>query len=374
MSGFCGRLKVFTIQENDETVFADLKIKKSKMKNEKRKEKLEGGINMKVRKKTVMRMISASTLMCTTIAMAVFPSYAVDSGNISSRGNIVSEDGEVALYGSDMEILQEELENLYSELPELPDKEPVFSATRKEKVKSSGIIDYAGGTVILDSTDLIYLADEIDELEALYKREILNALNEIHTYYEDYEKIVHEENITAYPALLSLEQLKDGILNSQTVETGTIEDNLSKEKGAWVNGEYIVGNGADNQASYNQGYADGFNKAMEGVTISYVYHEHTGEQSEAGSGCYTGRHNHTGGCPTHEEDMGVCGGDISAPNSNGWYYCNRCSYAGQGSGGNSNHHRYETRYDCGNLPYNTWPVTCGKAEGVTIESATLTFE
>ncbi|MCM1388125.1 MAG: hypothetical protein NC231_12415 [Bacillus sp. (in: Bacteria)] len=327
---------------------------------------------MKIRKNLVMRMISAAKIMSTAITMAVFPSYAVDADNINSRGNIILEDesGEVALYASDIEILQEELDNLYSELPDTV-ADPVYPSIRREKIKSCGIIDYAGGTVVLDSTDLIYLADEIDELEAIYKQEILQALNEINTYYEDYEYIVHEENTTIYPTRLSLEQLTSGILNSQTVETGTIADNLSKEKGAWVNGEYIEGNGADNQTAYNQGYTDGFNKAMDGVDISYVYHEHNGEQSGAGTGCYQGYHVHTNSCPYYEKDEGECGGGFEF--HDGWFYCKRCSYAGAGQHPNSSHHRYSTEYTCGS-PYNAWRIVCGKTPGVSIESATLVFK
>lgn len=332
---------------------------------------------MKIRKDMVMRIVSATTIMCTAISMAVFPSYAVNLDGVSSRGNIVLEDGEVSLYGSDIEFLQDELKNLYSELPESTEVPVYVSSSRRAKIESRGIIDYAGGTVILDSTDLTYLADEIDELEALYKQEILKALNEINTYYEDYENIVHEENTTDIPTLLSLEQLKDGILNSQTVETGTVADNLSKDKGAWVNGEYIEGNGADNQTAYNQGYADGFNKAMDGADISYVYHEHVGEQVDEGTGCYTGYHTHTTSCSYYNETCsGMAVSDLgptALDNNTHVWVCSRGHHYFDGP--SSRECTYiEKKYTCGNMPYNGWNITCGKTPGVSIESATLTFK
>ena len=332
---------------------------------------------MKIRKNMVMRIVSAATIMCIAISMAVFPSYAVNLGGVSSRGNIVLEDGEVSLYASDMEFLQDELKDLYSELPET--EEPAYiSATRKSKIESRGIIDYAGGTVILDSTDLTYLADEIDELEALYKQEILKALNEINTYYEDYENIVHEENTTDIPTLLSLEQLKDGILNSQTVETGTIADNLSIDKGAWVNGEYIEGNGADNQAAYNQGYTDGFNKAMDGADISYVYHEHEGTPYVTG-GCINAWHKHTNECPSHNGS--ICGASVKETGhgyyqtAGGEWVCHFTCSNGHNSmmeHGSPDCPYRETIYDCGNSPMNQWEYVCGKTTS-TIESATIVF-
>lgn len=50
-------------------------------------------------------------------------------------------------------------------------------------------------------------------------------------------------------------------LESQTQATATA-NNLSAGVTSWVNGRLITGNGADNQASYNQGYNDGMQNAV----------------------------------------------------------------------------------------------------------------
>lgn len=326
---------------------------------------------MKIRKKTAT-MTAASAVMCIAVMMAVFPSYAEEADVINSKGSIVLDNGEAALYGSDMDVLQDNLEELYSELSESPDE--LIAGKRREQIKSRGMIDYDGGTVILDSKDLIYLADGMDTLETSYKREILQALNEIDTYYNEYYEIIHEENMTADPVSLTLKQLKDGILNSQTVETGTTFDNLSKGKGAWVNGKYIVGNGNDVNAAYSQGYIDGVNYTVENADITYTYHEHVGEQADAGTGCYTGSHSHTSSCIHNEicsqpivnevthlvEDTGLCYG-----------YCAKGHWTSFSHGGGCSYRT--TSYGCDSLPYNTWSLTCGKTEGVTIESATILF-
>lgn len=56
-------------------------------------------------------------------------------------------------------------------------------------------------------------------------------------------------------------------LESQTQATATA-NNLSTGVTGWVNGRLVTGNGADNQASYNQGYTDGSNNTSAVEIIS----------------------------------------------------------------------------------------------------------
>lgn len=192
---------------------------------------------------------------------------------------------------------------------------------RKDHIKSRGVIDYANGKVLIDSADLTYLANEIDELESSYKTNMASALNEVGTYFRADGSAVHnreEETLPSeYASELSFNSLYEGILRSQSVThlegtqakdadgdllyyasledvenqdltkiTKTANDfpvyirpaeerNLSAGTAAWVNGSLIVGNGADNAAFYAKGYADGVAYMEDNVTIEYTYHQHT---------------------------------------------------------------------------------------------------
>ena len=220
---------------------------------------------MKIRKKIIIRMLSALTVMCTAISMAVFPSYAIDE-DINSKGNIVLEDtsGDVAFYAADAGYLQNELDNLYQELPEISYSQ-YYGTTRKSGLNSKGIIDYANGTVVIDSSDFAYLADEIDSLEAEYKKNTIDALNSMGTFFFEDGSINHEgdESFSEAASELSFEKIYEGIKQSQSVDhlaeqdiAGAIEDNLSKGTAAWVNGELVIGTGADNDAYYQKGIKD----------------------------------------------------------------------------------------------------------------------
>ena len=48
---------------------------------------------------------------------------------------------------------------------------------RKNSIQSKGIINYANGKVIMDSSDLINLADQTDELEISYKKAKDNSVS-----------------------------------------------------------------------------------------------------------------------------------------------------------------------------------------------------
>lgn len=169
---------------------------------------------------------------------------------------------------------------------------------RAANIKSTGIINFKDGAAVIDTTDFIYLANEIDLLENTYKSEMVSSLNEMGTYFTSEGSVTHnidESMILPESAeVLAFGQLTDGILNSQSIPedksysgilpgsdetvTGTLSaasaDNLSLGTAAWVNGELLYGTGSDNSSYYNQGYADGIANINNG-SIVYTYHEHS---------------------------------------------------------------------------------------------------
>lgn len=197
---------------------------------------------------------------------------------------------------------------------------------RRDNIKSKGIIDYANGTVVINASDLTNLADEIDALESAYKKNTLIALNSVGTYFKTDGTYTHnqeEGTITSeYAETLNFSNFFEGILQSQSVDhlagaqaqdaDGNLlyyadesasesnnlimtttsanefpilirpagDNNLTAGTAAWVNGTLIIGNGADNQAYYEQGYrigyADGYSDhAPSGASIEYIYHYHS---------------------------------------------------------------------------------------------------
>lgn len=164
------------------------------------------------------------------------------------------------------------------------------SAAQTEKraanIKSKGNFDFENGTVFFASSDLVYLADEIDVLEDTYKTETVKALNGISTYFNLDGSITHnpEESTLASAGAPSLpyNAITAGILSSQSIPsqtykgtlpgsktetTGNISGaagaNLSLGAAAWVDGHLIVGTGEDNSAYYKNGYDAGNKKGYE---------------------------------------------------------------------------------------------------------------
>lgn len=153
---------------------------------------------------------------------------------------------------------------------------------RASNIKSKGNFDFENGKVTIYSSDLIYLADEIDLLEDTYKTETVKALDQIGTYFNSDGTSTHgkgDSNISSSEAkLLPYGAIIDGIIYSQSIPTertytGTMpgqtmethgnisaatEANLSLGTAAWVEGKLIVGNGMDNNSSYTQGKKDGY--------------------------------------------------------------------------------------------------------------------
>lgn len=194
---------------------------------------------------------------------------------------------------------------------------------RKGMLNSIGAIHFSSdeGSILIDSADLVTLADEIDTLESVYKSTTLSALNNINIYIKDDGSITHQqpENQISMP---TFSQLAEAITESQSSNIGIAElsttdyykssdgsliksistgrntnnaasvdlvaatsDNLSAGTVAYIDGSLLLGTGADNNTYYNLGYVDGYAEKMGGTSIEYVYHKHEGSQA-TGGGCY----------------------------------------------------------------------------------------
>lgn len=342
-----------------------------------------------MRKRSMKKIIMIITTAVVVGGAAVSNVIPVFAEPDEERGSaIVVDEGEAVLDTADENVVQDELDILYREVPEIV-RIPDEGLTRKNGLKSKGAINYNDGTVLIRAADFAYLADEIDKLEYLYKVNVKNALNSINTYFPTDGTIVRGNDMANVPeesALsLSFAKLYDGILRSQSVEHladqqiyAAIADNLTFGTAAWVNGNLIIGNGADNKTSYEKGYIEGFKKATDSVDISYIYHEHVGEQVDKGSGCYKGYHTHTSSCPYYTErcnaspvnDLGSTGGDDDKTHE---WICSKGHYYMDGPDSSECHYE-DTIYTCGNMPYNGWSISCGKIAGVSIDSATLVFK
>ena len=95
---------------------------------------------------------------------------------------------------------------------------------RRDYVKSKGKIDFDNGTVVLDSTDLLYLADQVDELESIYKVTVIDALNKIGTYFRNDGSVTTKEernevDTKGEKESLSMGSVKEGVLQSQSVSS-----------------------------------------------------------------------------------------------------------------------------------------------------------
>lgn len=187
---------------------------------------------------------------------------------------------------------------------------------RRNSIQSKGIIDYENGKVIIDSSDLTGLADQIDELEISYKKALTDSLAQIGSYVRADGSIEHDNEEDINSQQIRYRDLTAGILQSQSVDylsntqatdsTGYIyyareknnilevtdedtgmpvyimpgmEDNLTTDTAAWIDGKCIVGTGADAYYFYQKGYIEGY-AAKVGATVEYIYDD-TGKVSSA---------------------------------------------------------------------------------------------
>ncbi len=157
---------------------------------------------------------------------------------------------------------------------------------RAGSIKSRGVIDYAGGAVVIDASDLTGLANEIDALEEACKSGMLKALNDINTYIRTDGTVTHQapgeqlqlpsfgqlaDAVRASQSFASAREDLAGDLYFRTENGGLVrasEDgsgepvdlcaasagNLSAGTVAYVDGQLLLGTGADNQTYYDLGY------------------------------------------------------------------------------------------------------------------------
>ena len=298
------------------------------------------------------------------------------------------------------------------------------SMSRRNKIQSRGKIDFEEGRVVVDSTDLIYLADEIDILEKTYKVTIVDTLNRIGTYFlkngsltndsESNEVVTEEEKMD-----LPFGNIKNGILLSQSVDSlldtqamdkdgnplfyvsqeaadnrdllhTTTEntgfpifyqpitaESLTAGTAAWVDGRLIRGNGRDNASSYAQGFVDGQANAIDNLNVTYTYHYHEGD-SENGGGCYAQVENQTE-CGSivfnREYYRGHTCSIWCASFYEKEYVCSRCGIVtGTLCGGGGNSCGRITGQIGGNHTVTTdsWQPVCGYSQG-QILTATIVY-
>lgn len=187
------------------------------------------------------------------------------------------------------------------------------NATRNS-LKSQGNIVYTDGdnTVAIYSADLYHIADKLDT----FKTSVANQLASIHTYFTSDDTSVsattdNNVNIThtapasadsVDPLVMDFDTLLEGLAASQSIPTDVTEygypadtnlyitdsgsltmdstdatqigitaataENLSAGTAAWVNGNLILGTGADNTAYYDLNAIDYQSLTVESVSSS----------------------------------------------------------------------------------------------------------
>lgn len=245
-------------------------------------------------RKRWIKCILAAAMAFVGAAAAVFPVLA--DSPIKSSGNLVYEEGAVSLCAADFDYLYAEAGTLQQEqeLTELPDISDA-EVRRKDAIASKGVLNYADGAVVMDSSDFVRLADWMDGLDAAYENstaDAVKALSQIGTYFTTDGSVTHEPEKAAgadgNTIRLPYSKISEGISQSQSVahlaEQGigaAIAGNLSRGTAAWVDGNLIIGNGADNDAWYGKGYSEG---ETAGYQTGYSAGETAGYQSGYSAG------------------------------------------------------------------------------------------
>ena len=66
---------------------------------------------------------------------------------------------------------------------------------RRDNIKSKEKFDVENSTEVVDSTDLLYLAVQLNELESAYKITVIDALNRIGTYFRNDGSVSADVNL-----------------------------------------------------------------------------------------------------------------------------------------------------------------------------------
>ena len=178
---------------------------------------------------------------------------------------------------------------------------------RRDGIRSCGVINYDNGTIVIDSADLIILAEGLDEIETSFKIGAAKALAQVGTHIRQDGSISYEEKQEIDPQKVAFVNYILGILRSQSVaflagrqasdingpvyykyeknnllevtnsDTGmpvhivpATADNLSVQTAAWVDGQCLAGNGSDNYYFYQKGFIEAY-AAKVGASVEYFY-------------------------------------------------------------------------------------------------------
>ena len=319
-------------------------------------------------------------------------------------------EGQGTLKSEEIIQLNEDKETLETEIQALTDSvsgnQIIQTSKRKELIKSKGNINFDHGKVMIKAEDLVYLANEIDQLETGYKSNLIDALNQIGIYFRKdgsftYNSNRNEIDTEELKTSISLGSILQGIMFSQSVDTikqlqvvdgegnplfyqseeaknnkdhlevtttdtgfpvyytEATADNLSAGCAAWINGVLLKGNGEDNKKSwdngYKEGYSEGVAESLNKGNIVYTYHKHTG-QNGACYGPLTGVRPKECGCEFYAYTT-------SLPGYEGIASCGNCGH---------NHPDGTCRGNKGYESYTYIGLVCGKTEQ-TIESATIVY-
>ena len=129
----------------------------------------------------------------------------------------------------------------------------------------------------LNVSDLVYIKDTIDLLEETYDKGIIDALEKIGT-------LIQEDNpsfSTLINAIVSSQKIKGTYTDTLGVEKdllGATVNDLPLGKAAWVDGNYIIGNGSIISDTYSKGYNDAKTKLVKTISGSI----HFGEPDDSG--------------------------------------------------------------------------------------------
>lgn len=226
----------------------------------------KGKSSMK-KKKIFIALVAILSLVCGSFTR--ISAYA-DFDSAESRGNFILSGEELSLRASDMDYLYTEVHDLYGELPSVIGANvSVAGKARRDDIRSKGVVNYGNGTVVLNSSDLIRLANEIDDLEYEYKANVVDALNGIGTFFKPNGSVTHDEQDEAtvlpqFAAGLTFDAIYQGIKQSQSVDhlaaSPATKNNISAGAAAWVNGRCIIGTGKDVQDAHDHGYDEGYDK------------------------------------------------------------------------------------------------------------------
>ena len=358
------------------------------------------------------KILVVLTVLCCVMIAGAWGLKTTAASNMASGGNISAGDGRVVFRSEDIDYLNNQLERLRNEMDDSVFGSASANVTvldcadmRRGKLFSHGIINYDNGRVSANAANLFALADGTDALGNAYATAICRALNEIGTYFDADGNVNH----TAQPAeaiVLSCDQFEEGILQSQSVShlsaAPVTAANITAGAAAWVNGQCIIGNGADNERAYQRGVEDGAAGNDDDMEIQYTYHEHTGNgQSGWGDGHVLYQSGNPGGCfrgagHTHNQAGSYC--EQKSIDKGEWYICQRndWTYHEEWGGYVCSHGHFkpwaEQGQVCGNRQWienivwywncngdgegaqgewvNTWKIDCGKRAGQK-ETATV---